>query len=127
MSFTYHPKKRKRANTHGFLRRKNTRTGRQVLVRRRRKGRKKKKELTNDRPREPKPWCIAPCFLGDYWHHRRLGALLEGDCALESRALHPYGVVYRGTLPQHCRHSAANLPRFLCRGRMVKAKAADRV
>jgi large subunit ribosomal protein L34 len=41
MSFTYHPKKKKRANTHGFLRRQKTRTGRQVLVRRRRKGRKK--------------------------------------------------------------------------------------
>jgi large subunit ribosomal protein L34 len=41
MSFTYKPKKKKRANTHGFLRRKKTATGRQVLVRRRRKGRAK--------------------------------------------------------------------------------------
>jgi len=39
MSFTYHPKKKKRARTHGFLRRKKTRTGRQVLQRRRKKGR----------------------------------------------------------------------------------------
>jgi large subunit ribosomal protein L34 len=41
MSFTYKPKKKKRANTHGFLRRKKTKTGKQVLQRRRRKGRKK--------------------------------------------------------------------------------------
>ncbi|MDP3882970.1 MAG: 50S ribosomal protein L34 [Candidatus Staskawiczbacteria bacterium] len=41
MSFTYKPKKKKRANTHGFLRRKKTKTGRQVLQARRRKGRKK--------------------------------------------------------------------------------------
>jgi large subunit ribosomal protein L34 len=41
MSFTYKPKKKKRARTHGFLRRKITRTGKQVLVRRRRKGRKR--------------------------------------------------------------------------------------
>jgi large subunit ribosomal protein L34 len=41
MSITYKPKKKKRANTHGFLRRKKSRTGRQVLARRRRKGREK--------------------------------------------------------------------------------------
>jgi len=41
MSLTYNPKKKKRANTHGFLRRKKTKTGRQVLQRRRRKGRAK--------------------------------------------------------------------------------------
>jgi large subunit ribosomal protein L34 len=41
MSFTYNPKKKKRANTHGFLRRKKTKTGRQVLQKRRRKGRAK--------------------------------------------------------------------------------------
>jgi len=41
MSFTYKPKKKKRANTHGFLRRKKSKTGRKVLARRRQKGRKK--------------------------------------------------------------------------------------
>ncbi|MCX6720855.1 MAG: 50S ribosomal protein L34 [Candidatus Staskawiczbacteria bacterium] len=41
MSFTYKPKKKKRARTHGFMRRKKTKTGRQVLARRRRKGRAK--------------------------------------------------------------------------------------
>lgn len=41
MSLTYKPKKKKRANTHGFLRRNKTKTGRQVLQNRRRKGRKK--------------------------------------------------------------------------------------
>jgi large subunit ribosomal protein L34 len=41
MSFTYKPKKKKRANTHGFLRRKKTKTGRQVMQKRRRKGRKR--------------------------------------------------------------------------------------
>jgi len=41
MSKTYKPKKKKRANTHGFLRRKSTKTGRQVLQKRRRKGRAK--------------------------------------------------------------------------------------
>jgi len=41
MSFTYHPKKKKRANTHGFLRRKKSKTGRQVVQRRRQKGRAK--------------------------------------------------------------------------------------
>ncbi|MBI2595058.1 MAG: 50S ribosomal protein L34 [Candidatus Colwellbacteria bacterium] len=38
---TYQPKKRKRARTHGFLRRKRTPGGRRVLRKRRLKGRKK--------------------------------------------------------------------------------------
>jgi large subunit ribosomal protein L34 len=38
---TYQPKKRKRAKTHGFLSRKKSATGKQVLLRRARKGRKK--------------------------------------------------------------------------------------
>ncbi len=41
MSFTYQPKKRKRARTHGFLVRKKTTAGRNVVKRRRAKGRKK--------------------------------------------------------------------------------------
>ncbi len=41
MSFTYKPKKKKRARTHGFLKRSETKTGSQVLARRRRKGRAK--------------------------------------------------------------------------------------
>ena len=41
MSFTYQPKKRKRAKTHGFLVRSKSSTGRNVLKRRRTKGRKK--------------------------------------------------------------------------------------
>jgi len=41
MSFTYNPKKKKRANTHGFLRRIKTKTGKIVLKNRRRKGRAK--------------------------------------------------------------------------------------
>lgn len=40
MKRTYQPKKRRRAKTHGFLARKKTRGGRQVLRNRRRKGRK---------------------------------------------------------------------------------------
>jgi len=39
MSFTYKPKKRKRARTHGFLVRGRTPGGRRVLRARRRKGR----------------------------------------------------------------------------------------
>jgi len=41
MSFTYKPKKKKRARTHGFLKRKETKTGKQVMQNRRRKGRAK--------------------------------------------------------------------------------------
>lgn len=41
MSFTYKPKKRKRAKTHGFLVRSRTKSGKNVLKNRRRKGRKK--------------------------------------------------------------------------------------
>lgn len=39
MSFTYKPKKRKRAKTHGFLARLKTAGGKKTLLRRRRKGR----------------------------------------------------------------------------------------
>jgi len=39
MSQTYQPKKRKRARTHGFLKRKSSAGGRKTLLRRRRKGR----------------------------------------------------------------------------------------
>lgn len=39
MSFTYKPKKRKRATTHGFLVRSKTPGGKKILQRRRRKGR----------------------------------------------------------------------------------------
>jgi large subunit ribosomal protein L34 len=41
MSFTYNPHKRKRAKTHGFLARKATTSGRNVIRRRRQKGRAK--------------------------------------------------------------------------------------
>lgn len=41
MSFTYKPKKRKRAKTHGFLVRKRTKNGKNVITRRRHKGRHK--------------------------------------------------------------------------------------
>jgi large subunit ribosomal protein L34 len=41
MSFTYKPKKKKRARTHGFLKRSATKKGKQVLARRRAKGRKR--------------------------------------------------------------------------------------
>jgi len=41
MSFTYKPKKKKRVRTHGFLARKSTKTGKNVMQNRRRKGRKR--------------------------------------------------------------------------------------
>jgi len=41
MSQTYQPKKRKRAKTHGFLTRLKSKGGRNILIRRRRKGRAK--------------------------------------------------------------------------------------
>lgn len=41
MSTTYKPKKKKRATTHGFLRRSATKNGSNVLKRRRAKGRKR--------------------------------------------------------------------------------------
>ncbi|MDA8611253.1 50S ribosomal protein L34 [Candidatus Pacebacteria bacterium] len=41
MSVTYQPKKRKRAKKHGFLSRSKTPEGKNILKRRRRKGREK--------------------------------------------------------------------------------------
>lgn len=41
MSITYQPKKRKRAKTHGFLKRSKSANGAKVLKSRRQKGRKK--------------------------------------------------------------------------------------
>lgn len=41
MSITYNPKKRKRARTHGFLKRNSTTSGKAVIKRRKAKGRKK--------------------------------------------------------------------------------------
>ena len=41
MSFTYQPKKRKRAKTHGFLVRSKSTSGRKILAKRRAKGRTK--------------------------------------------------------------------------------------
>ncbi|HXK31684.1 MAG TPA: 50S ribosomal protein L34 [Candidatus Paceibacterota bacterium] len=41
MSQTYQPKKRKRARTHGFLKRTSSAGGKKTILRRRRKGRKR--------------------------------------------------------------------------------------
>ncbi|MDO8590629.1 MAG: 50S ribosomal protein L34 [bacterium] len=41
MSFTYKPKKKKRARTHGFLARQRKQGGRATILRRRQKGRKR--------------------------------------------------------------------------------------
>ncbi|MEK7629973.1 MAG: 50S ribosomal protein L34 [Patescibacteria group bacterium] len=41
MSVTYQPKKKKRRRTHGFLRRMQTKNGRNVVQARRRKGRRR--------------------------------------------------------------------------------------
>jgi large subunit ribosomal protein L34 len=41
MSITYKPKKRRRKKRHGFIKRSKTKTGRNILKRRMKKGRKK--------------------------------------------------------------------------------------
>lgn len=41
MSITYQPKKKKRARTHGFLKRMSSKGGKRIISRRRQKGRKK--------------------------------------------------------------------------------------
>lgn len=41
MSFTYNPKTKKRARTHGFLKRTKSASGRAIIARRRRAGRAK--------------------------------------------------------------------------------------
>lgn len=41
MSVTYQPKKKKRARTHGFLKRSSTPSGKKILKARRHKGRKR--------------------------------------------------------------------------------------
>ncbi|MDD3434852.1 MAG: 50S ribosomal protein L34 [Candidatus Pacebacteria bacterium] len=41
MSITYSPKKKKRARTHGFLKRKQTKSGQRILKQRKHKNRKR--------------------------------------------------------------------------------------